>query len=202
MGRGSSGIGGKSSYLSGYIQNNPWLNNMDEKMRKSMIDNFNNMPEEQKFYYSLTADEQSVLEGMQYNTKTLNEYMSGRRTDLTDEQKADLEKEISSVKSAIKKYTVQKPGTLYRGVSKAEFDSIASGKATDSFKSTSTDISRAKSFANNQGGYIVEYRYGKGARIADVGGVPGANEREYLIDSGVKYKKVKKVSDRHIVVEI
>lgn len=202
MGRGSSGISSKSSYLSGYIQNNPWLNNVNEQARKSAIDNFNSMSEEEKYYYSLTAKEQSALEEMQYSTKTLNEYMSGRGADLSDDLKEDFDKEIASVKSAIKKYTVQKPGTLYRGVSKAEFDSIASEKATDSFKSTSTDISRANAFAKNQGGYIVEYRYGKGARIADVGGVPGANEHEYLIDSGVKYKKVTKVSDTHIVIKI
>lgn len=200
-GRGASSGGGGSSYTSGYLRNNPWLNNMGEETRKAMIENFENMPEEQQFYYSLTQDEQNALVQMQTNTQTINEYMSGRRTDISPEQSAQLDQEIANVKSAISHYDVKEPMTLYRGVNEAEFNNIASGGATESFKSTSVNSSTAENFARNQGGYIVEYHASRGARIANVNGAPGANEGEWLIDSNVKYRRVTRSGNR-LIVEI
>ena len=201
MAKGSSGIGNNniSPYLEGYIKNNPWLEEMPEKSRKAIIDNFNNMPDEKKFYYSLTEQEQSALMKMQVNTKLVNQLMSGRDTDIPDSKKTELNEEITLVKSAIGKYQLQEPMTVYRGVGKQEFDNIMEGGMTESFKSTSTDRNRAESFAKNQGGYIVEYRTSPGVRIANVDGVPGANEKEMLLDSGVKYKRVVRNGNRVII---
>lgn len=209
MGRGTSraGAGGgqqsssTNTYLQGYLDNNPWLSNMDEESRNNMIEHFNNMPPEQQYYYSLTQAEQNAIVDMQYNTKRLNEYMSGRDTDFSDAQKEKFNAQIDNVKSAISKYDSKEPVNLYRGVSESEFNSIVNGGKTESFKSASTDAKRADSFAQNQGGYTVIYRASRGARIADVNGAPGANEKEFLIDSGVKYKKVTK-KGKTVIIDI
>ena len=159
------------------------------------------MPKNQQYYYSLQNKEQFALGGMQMDTRNINEYMSGRRKDFNDETKKNLDERIKNVKSAIRKYELEQPITLYRGVSKEEFDGIKEGGKTTSFKSTSTDEKRAEAFARNQGGYIIEYHAGKGSRVADVNGVPMANEDEFLIDSDVKYKKITKNGNR-IIIEI
>lgn len=198
-GRGASSGGGGSGYVSGYLANNPWLAKMDKETQQEMIDNFKSMPPEEQYFYSLNQNEQNALSSMQNNTSAINDYMSGRNTDVSDAQKEQYDQTIANVKSAISKYEVQEPVTLYRGVSEAEFNSIKDGGQTESFKSTSTDSARAQAFAQNQGGYIVEYHAGRGARIADVNGAPGANENEFLIDSGVKYRNVRKSGNRIII---
>ena len=204
-GRGASSsatMGGSSSYVNGYLENNKWLNNLDEESKKNMLDNFKNMPKEQQYYYSLSKKEQNALIDMQTSSQAINEYMSGRNVDISEARKEQLDEQISNVKSAIGKYKQDKPISLYRGVSEAEFNSIKDGGKTESFKSTSTDKSRAEAFAKNQGGYIIEYKAGKGSKIADVNGVSGANENEFLIDSGVKYKNVTQKGDNYLVVTI
>ena len=204
-GRGASSsiaTGGSSSYLNGYLESNPWLKNMDEESRKGLIDNFKSMPKEQQYYYSLSKKEQNALVDMQTSSQAINEYMSGRNTDISEARKAQFDEQIADVKSAIGKYKQDKPISLYRGVSEAEFNSIKNGGKTESFKSTSTEKSRAEAFAKNQGGYIIEYKAGKGSKIADVNGVAGANENEFLIDSGVKYKNVTQKGDNYLVVTI
>ena len=202
MGRGTSkvGRGGGTAqgnpYLQDYLENNPWLANMPEESRKAIIDNFaNNMSEAEQFYYSLTDAEKSAIVDMQQSTRMLNEYMSGR-SDVEPQYKKQFDATIANTKSAIDKYQLNKPVTLYRGVGEKEFNSIAEGGKTESFKSTSVDPSRAEAFARNQGGYIIEYKVSKGSRVANVNGAPGANEGEYLIDSNVKYKKVKKSGNK------
>lgn len=189
------------NYLNDYIENNKFLNNFDEETRKGFIDNFKKMPKNQQYYYSLPNQEQFALGAMQMDTRNINEYMSGRRKDFNAETKKNLDERIKNVKSAISKYELEQPITLYRGVSKEEFDGIKDGGKTTSFKSTSTDEKRAEAFARNQGGYIIEYHAGKGSRVADVNGVPMANEDEFLIDSDVKYKKITKNGNR-IIIEI
>lgn len=189
------------NYLNDYIENNKFLNNFDEETRKGFIDNFKKMPKNQQYYYSLPNQEQFALGAMQMDTRNINEYMSGRRKDFNVETKKNLDERIKNVKSAISKYELEQPITLYRGVSKEEFDGIKDGGKTTSFKSTSTDEKRAEAFARNQGGYIIEYHAGKGSRVADVNGVPNANEDEFLIDSDVKYKKITKNGNR-IIIEI
>lgn len=188
-------------YTKGYIENNKWLNNFDEQTRNNMIDGFTKMPKNQQFYYSLNDKEKTSLVAMQMNTWNINEYMSGRRKDFNDETKKELDEQIKNVKSAINQYDLEKPITLYRGVSKAEFDGIEKDGKTTSFKSASTNEKTASNFAKNQGGYIIEYRVGKGGRVADVDGVPGANEDEYLIDSDIPYKKITKNGNR-VIIEI
>lgn len=189
------------NYLNDYIENNKFLNNFDEETRNRFIDNFKKMPKNQQYYYSLPNQEQFALGAMQMDTRNINEYMSGRRKDFNVETKKNLDERIKNVKSAISKYELEQPITLYRGVSKEEFDGIKDGGKTTSFKSTSTDEKRAEAFARNQGGYIIEYHAGKGSRVADVNGVPNANEDEFLIDSDVKYKKITKNGNR-IIIEI
>ena len=189
------------NYLNDYIENNKFLNNFDEETRKGFIENFKKMPKNQQYYYSLPNKEQFALGAMQMDTRNINEYMSGRRKDFNDETKKNLDERIKNVKSAISKYELEQPVTLYRGVNKEEFDGIKEGGKTTSFKSTSTDEKRAEAFAKNQGGYIIEYHAGKGSRVADVNGVPMANEDEFLIDSDVKYKKITKNGNR-IIIEI
>lgn len=189
------------NYLNDYIENNKFLNNFDEETRKGFIDNFKKLPKNQQYYYSLPNKEQFALSAMQMDTRNINEYMSGRRKDFNVETKKNLDERIKNVKSAISKYELEQPITLYRGVSKEEFDGIKDGGKTTSFKSTSTDEKRAEAFARNQGGYIIEYQAGKGSRVADVNGVPNANEDEFLIDSDVKYKKITKNGNR-IIIEI
>ena len=189
------------NYLNDYIENNKFLNNFDEQTRKGFIDNFKKMPKNQQYYYSLTNKEQFALGAMQMDTRNINEYMSGRRKDFNAETKKNLDERIKNVKSAISKYELEKPVTLYRGVSKEEFDGIKEGGKTTSFKSASKDEKRAEAFARNQGGYIIEYHAGKGSRVADVNGVPMANEDEFLIDSDVKYKKITKNGNK-IIIEI
>ena len=194
--------GGGSSYVDGYIRNNPWLSGMDENTRQMLIENFNNMSPSEQFYFSLSPDEQQAIVSMQINTTAMNDYMSGRNQSVSDETKARFDKNIQSMKSAIDQYQLDEPVTLYRGVSKAEFDSIKQGGATESFKSTSTDKARAEAFAKNQGGYLIEYSVNKGARVADVNGAPMANENEFIIDSGVVFNSVSQKSDNYIVIEI
>lgn len=189
------------NYLNDYIENNKFLNNFDEQTRNGFIENFKKMPKNQQYYYSLPNKEQFALGAMQMDTRNINEYMSGRRKDFNAETKKNLDERIKNVKSAISKYELEQPITLYRGVSKEEFDGIKEGGKTTSFKSTSTDEKRAEAFARNQGGYIIEYHAGKGSRVADVNGVPMANEDEFLIDSDVKYKKITKNGNR-IIIEI
>lgn len=189
------------NYLNDYIKNNKNLNNFDEKTRNNFIENFKKMPKNQQYYYSLPKQEQFALSDMQMGTRIINEYMSGRNKDFDAETKKELDEKIKNVKSAINKYDLEQPITLYRGVSKEEFDDIKDGGKTTSFKSASTDEKRAEAFAKNQGGYIIEYHAGKGSRVADVNGVPRADENEYLIDSDVKYKKITKNGNR-IIVEI
>lgn len=188
-------------YTKGYIENNKWLNNFDEQTRDNMIDGFTKMPKNQQFYYSLNDKEKTSLVAMQMNTWNINEYMSGRRKDFNDETKKELDEQIKNVKSAINQYDLEKPITLYRGVSKAEFDGIEKDGKTTSFKSASTNEKTASNFAKNQGGYIIEYRVGKGGRVADVDGVPGADEDEYLIDSDIPYKKMTRNGNR-VIIEI
>ena len=200
-GRGaSSGAGG--GYLKEYLKNNPYFQSLNEESLNGIIDSFKNMSKAEQYYYSLTQAEQRAMTDMQTDTRNINQYMSGRRTDFSDSLKEDMDNEIKNMKSAIGKYKLEKPITVYRGMSEAEFNSIKSGGKTDSFKSTSTEKSRADAFNANQGGYTVEYKVSKGARVADVNGAPGANENEFIIDSGVKYKKVTKKSDKYLVVEI
>ena len=189
------------NYLNDYIENNKFLNNFDEQTRNGFIENFKKMPKNQQYYYSLPPKEQFALGAMQMDTRNINEYMSGRRKDFNIETKKNLDERIKNVKSAISKYELEQPVTLYRGVSKEEFDGIKEGGKTTSFKSTSTDEKRAEAFAKNQGGYIIEYHAGKGSRVADVNGVPMANEDEFLIDSDVKYKKITKNGNR-VIIEI
>ena len=191
----------EKNYLDGYIENNKFLDNFDEKTRESFIENFKNLPKSQQYYYSLPKEEQFSLNAMQMDTRNINEYMSGRRTDFDDELKKDLDERIKNVKSAISKYNLEQPITLYRGVGKDEFDRVQTDGKTTSFKSASTDEKIANNFAKNQGGYIIEYKVGKGSRVADVDGLPMADENEYLIDSDVKYKKITKNGNR-IIVEI
>lgn len=191
----------KKSYLDGYIQNYWGWENLNDNEKKQAIERFNNKTKSQQYYDGLNYNEQTGLTAMSYDTRNLNEYMSGRRKDFSNAQKERLDKQIANVKSAISKYNLEKPITLYRGVSKEEFDGIKDGGKTTSFKSTSTDEKRAEAFARNQGGYIIEYHAGKGSRVADVNGVPNANEDEFLIDSDVKYKKITKNGNR-IIIEI
>jgi len=189
------------NYLNDYIENNKMLNNFDEKTRNNFIENFKNLPKNQQYYYSLPKQEQFALSYMQMGTRIINEYMSGRNKDFDDETKKDLEEKIKNIKSAISKYDLEKPITLYRGVSKEEFNEVQKDGKTTSFKSASTNENVADTFAKNQGGYIIEYRVGKGGRVADVNGLPRADEDEYLIDSDVKYKKITKNGNR-IIIEI
>ncbi len=133
---------------------------------------------------------------MQVGTRQLNAYMRDGGTD-----NASYDKTIQDMKSAISKYGSSEPMTLYRGVNEDEFNYILNHSQTESFKSTSSDIKRADAFGANQGNYIVEYHTSRGTRLADVNGAPGANENEYILDSGNKYT-VRKVSDKHIIVNI
>lgn len=191
----------KSSYTDNYIKNNGWIKTLDKESQKATIDNFNKLPENQQFYYGLSDGEQASLMALQGDSTNVNEYMSGRNKNFDELTKKRLDNQIKNIKSAINKYDLKEPITLYRGVSKEEFDNIVDGGKTTSFKSTSTDLERAKAFGKNQGGYIVEYRVSKGSPVADVNGLPMANENEYLIDSDVKYKKVTKNGNK-VIVEI
>lgn len=187
---GSVGSTSTNSYLQNYLKNTPWINDSNRQM---MIDNFNNnLSYAQQYFYSLPEKEQNALVGMQTNTHRVNEYQ--RNNDSGNE---DLDNWIQNIKSAIGKYKLKEPVVTYRGVSEAEFNNL--GNSTESFKSTSTKENMAELWAKNQGGYVIEYHISPGARVADVNGAPGANEDEILIDSGVRYKSVKKDGKRAIV---
>ena len=90
------------------------------------------------------------------------------------------------------------------GVSADEFTKTYLGldTTTKGVKSTSYDEGRAGAFANGQGGYIIEYHVKPGNHGADVNGVPGANEREFLIRNGMKQKVITKPDKKKLIVEI
>ena len=107
------------------------------------------------------------------------------------------------LESAIGKFSLNTELTTYRGVSAEEFsETLFSGGVKTTFKSTSTDLARAEAFARNQGGYIIEYRIKRGRHGAFLdGGVPGSNEREFLINRNQKMKVVS-TKGKKMVVEI
>lgn len=183
MGRGSSGLGGgagggKPSEKSLEAQSSSW-------------------------YYNLTNDEKNAITSMQYSNQSLNEFLSGRRTDFDDATKQRLQKQAQDVDSALAKFTTDSEIVVYRGVSSSEFTNTYLGidTVTRGVKSTSYDPDRADAFAKNQGGFIIEYHVKPGRHGADVNGVPGANEREFLIRNNMPQKTISKQGNK-IIVEI
>lgn len=204
-GRGASG-GAKTvrqSYMDEVVKNDYFLKNGDKNSEeyKAVYNATKNLPLDQLYYKSLTTEEQNAITDLQNHTIAINEYMRKG-----EDGNANLDKTISEVKSAISKYKLTKDIVLYRGIGSEEYTDLVfggDGGKTTSFKSASTDKSVAEAFAKNQGGYVIEYRISKGSRVADVNGAPRANENEYLLDSGLKYKKKQSGGDRrHIIIYI
>lgn len=155
------------------------------------------------WYYCLSKEEQIALISAQMSTQSLNEYLSGRG-DFNEATKAKLDKQAKDIDSALSKFTTDKEITVYRGVSADEFTKIYLGldTTTKGVKSTSYDEGRAGAFANGQGGYVIEYHVKPGNHGADVNGVPGANEREFLVRNGMKQKVIAKPDKKKLIVEI
>ena len=178
MGRGSSKAGGGSKVT--MIQPENW------------------------YYNQLTDAEKTEVVNAQYNTKELNRYLRGDTTGMSDSLKENLKNRSEILDKALAKYETQKEMVTYRGMSAEEFTNTYLGieKVTKGVKSTSYDPERAEAFAKNQGGYIIEYHIKPGHYGADVNGVPGANEKEFLIRNNMPQKVVQKIGKNRLVVEV
>ena len=157
---------------------------MSDSQRDMMVESYKSMPLAQQWYYSLPDDEQVAITFYQNSSANIS---------------AEREQKL---RSAISKFKLNNDIITYRGMSKAEFDSIANSGATENFKSTSADEQTAANFAKNQGGYMVEYHISKGSNVADLSGSPNDSEKEYLINKNVKYSKVVKSGDKRLIVYI
>jgi len=158
---------------------------------------------EEWYYKELTDAEKKAVVDAQVNTESLNRYLRGEG-DFNEQTKEKLAKQVKELDSALAKFSTTEEVVTYRGVSSKEFANVYLGveKETKGVKSTSHDIKRAEAFAQNQGGFIIEYHIKPGNHGADVTGAPGADEREFLIRTGMPQKGIKKVSKNHIIVEI
>jgi hypothetical protein len=140
----------------------------------------------EKWYLSLTDKEQAAVvayTGYNYTNDP-------NRKEMTD-----------TLDNALSKFKTDKELVTYRGVSGEEFsDTLFSGETKTTFKSTSTDASRAEAFAKSQGGYIIEYHIKKGNHGAFLdGGVPMSVEKEFLINRNQKMKIVSSKGKKMIV---
>lgn len=144
----------------------------------------------EEWYLNLSDKEQFAIVQMQVN-------VGGKTWDVNSEK-------AKIVDSALSKFTLKQDIVTYRGVGLDEFTNVylAVDKTTSSPKSTSYDEKRANSFAQNQGGYIIEYHIKAGNVGADVNGAPGANEREFLLRQNMPQRVIKKVSKTKLIVEV
>lgn len=198
---GSAGADGESGTGSSSADGEKSAKKTDKEIEE------NNRKQSDDWYHNkLTNDEKSQIINMQYNTKNLNKYLYDKKyaESLSPEAQKMYKKQAELAESALSKFELKDPIKTYRGVSGEEATKIIFGeKTTENFKSTSYDEKRAKAFAENQGGWIVEYHISPGKHGADVNGVPGASEREFLINKNVGYKSTKvEMADKKIVVEI
>lgn len=162
---------------------------------------FDNEPQEW-FYNKLTDAEQMQIVSMQVNTTNLNRFLNDAdfAKSLPEPIRKQYAEQAKTAGKALSKYKLEEPITVYRGVSEEEFtNTMWDDVATKSFKSTSYDENRAMAFAKNQGGYIIEYHIKPGNYGADVNGVPGANEKEFLINRGVPYKILSSKGNRMVI---
>lgn len=162
---------------------------------------FDNEPQEW-FYNKLTDAEQMQIVSMQVNTTNLNRFLNDAdfAKSLPEPIRKQYAEQAKTAEKALSKYKLEEPITVYRGVSEEEFtNTMWDDVATKSFKSTSYDENRAMAFAKNQGGYIIEYHIKPGYYGADVNGVPGANEKEFLINRGVPYKILSSKGNRMVI---
>lgn len=193
---GSVGKSG-GSYFNDYVKNTPWIDWDNPTARKLNTESFNSMSNSEQYFYSLSNEEQRALVGMQMNTWAINEYLrnNGSGNDRLDN-------DIKTLNSAIDKYNLTNDIVVYRGASQEEISNLLNEKETTSFKSTTSDLRTAQNFARSQGNGIIEYHISKGTKgVADVDGAPGANESEWLLRGGVKYKSVT-VDNGRIIVNI
>lgn len=140
----------------------------------------------EKWYLSLTDKEQAAVVAYTGYNYTNNP----SRSEMTD-----------TLDNALSKFKTDKELVTYRGVSREEFvNTVFGGETKTTFKSTSTDLSRAEAFAKNQGGYIIEYHIKKGNHGAFLdGGVPMSVEKEFLINRNQKMKIVSSKGKKMIV---
>lgn len=110
--------------------------------------------------------------------------------------------EIKHLQSALGKFELEDDIVAYRGVNSTEFaNTMFSFNGQTDFKSTSLNKAQAEKFAENQGGYIIEYHIKKGNRGAYLEGVPMSKEKEYLINKGQNFKVLKQ-DGKTLVVEV
>ena len=142
----------------------------------------------EKWYYEKLTDEEK---------KAVFDYTIYNYT-----KQANQEKEIADLQSALGKFELDEDIVGYRGVNSKEFAEtlFSLGGKTD-FKSTSINKAQAEKFAENQGGYIIEYHIKKGKHGAYLDGVPQHREKEYLINKGQNYKVVAQ-KGKTLIVEI
>ena len=140
----------------------------------------------EKWYLSLSDKEKTAV-----TAYTVTNYTKDpNRKEMTD-----------ALDNALSKFKTDKELVTFRGVSGEEFvDTLFSGEVKTTFKSTSTDVSRAEAFAKGQGGYIIEYHIKKGNHGAFLdGGVPMSVEKEFLINRNQKMKVVSSKGKKMIV---
>ena len=142
------------------------------------------------WYNNLSDKEKFAIGQMQI-------YVGGKTWDANSEK-------AKIVDSALSKFTLKQDIVAYRGVGLEEFTNVylAIDKTTSSPKSTSYDERTATNFAQNQGGYIIEYHVKAGNVGADVNGVTRADEHEFLIRQNMPQKVVKKVGKNKLIVEV
>ena len=155
------------------------------------------------WYNKLSDSERKVILDAQYSTKSVNEYLRGARK-LDGSAKSDMEETVHTLDSALSKFKTDSDIVTYRGVNSEEFTNTYLGISpkTVGIKSSSYAKSRAEAFAKNQGGYIIEYHIKAGNHGADVNGVPGANESEFLIRHNMTQKVIAKPDKNTIIVVV
>ena len=121
------------------------------------------------YYHTLTDEERSAVYAYTIHNYTKNPELAERSQVLEQalgkfETKEDSEKEISS---------------LY----------FSYGEPTE-FKSTSVDRAKAEHYAQNQGGWIIEYHIKKGRHGAYINDQVNQGEKEFLINRGQKQRLV------------
>ena len=139
------------------------------------------------YWYNLTKDEQKAVIDYTMWNYTKNE--------------KDAE-ETKNLQSALEKFELEDDIVTYRGVNSSEFaNTLFSLTGQTDFKSSSTNKAQAEKFAENQGGYIIEYHIKAGKRGAYLEGVPMSEEKEFLINKGQDFKVLKQ-NGKTLVVEV
>lgn len=144
----------------------------------------------------------------QNESKVINLVLNSNPGRIANELKDDIDK----ISSAINKFKLQDDITVYRGISKEEYEQIVIGnqpfKTFLSFKSTSIDekqadifssLSNMESSCNNIDKHILVVNVPRGSRAAYIASVSDSpKEKEFLLDKCTNYRIVDLVEYENI----